>query len=125
MITLKELIKNNDYNSLPQDTKNNLDKLLLALNKIRVEYNKPMIITSGLRSPADQQRINPAAPKSKHLIGAAADVLDTDGELWKWCMINIQLIIEAGLYLEDKLSTPQWVHFQCIAPKSGNRIFKP
>lgn len=123
MISLQEL---NSHNYPTTDEINsNLQMLLVALNKVRAAYNIPMIVTSGLRSVADQQRINPSAPKSKHLLGLAADISDPDGNLWKWCMVNIQVLIEADIYLEDKAHTPTWVHMQCVPPKSGKRIFIP
>jgi hypothetical protein len=99
--------------------------LFVAINKVRSAYGKPMIVNSGVRSMQDQMRINPSAPKSKHLLGAAVDISDKDGQLWDWCMKNIKVLEEAGLYLEDKKATPTWVHFQCIPPKSGRRIFIP
>jgi hypothetical protein len=108
-----------------EEQQKNLNKLYIAINNIRTAYAKPMTVTSGLRSQEDQLRINPKAPQSKHTQGAAVDILDRDGNLWKWCMINMQLLVDNELYLEDKASTPTWVHFQCIPPKSGNRIFKP
>jgi len=103
----------------------NLNKLLGIMNQIRAAYGKPMTITSGLRSAADQQRINPKAPKSNHLMGLACDVADGDAALWAWCMLHMPLMEQFGVYFEDKNATVGWVHFQCIPPKSGTRIFKP
>lgn len=107
------------------EIKDNLEDLLYKLNQIRIVYGKPMIITSGLRSQSDQQRINPKAPKSKHLTGQAADIADPKGELWKWLMDHMPLLESLGLYLEDKSATPTWVHIQSVQPKSGKRIFLP
>lgn len=105
-----------------------------AINKVRTAYGKPMYVTSGVRSMEDHLRIykekgitDPAKipMASRHLIGAAVDIADSDSSLWNWCMDNIKVLEEAGLYLEDKSATPTWVHFQCTPPKSGKRIFKP
>lgn len=130
MISLKELNPHN-YPTTPEIDKN-LNTLLLAINIVRSAYNIAMTVTSGLRSQADQQRINPSAPLSKHLLGAAVDISDTSGQLWQWCKDHMNIIEKAGLYLEDMdyirakdPSKPKWVHFQCIAPGSKKRIFIP
>lgn len=103
----------------------NLRILLDKLNKIRQAYGQPMYINSGLRSEADQQRINPSAPKSKHLTGQAADVRDQDQAFWNWCMANMSLIEEVGIWFEAKEATPTWTHCQSVPPLSGKRIFIP
>lgn len=123
MITLKELNPRN--RPLTADQSANLERLHAAINKVRSAYGKPMIVTSGVRSVEDQKRINPKAMKSNHILGLACDIADADGELWAWCMDNIEILEDAGLYLEDKAATPTWVHFQAAPPKSGKRIFKP
>ena len=123
MVTMQEL--NSKNYTLTEEQKLNLGKLYIAINNIRTAYGKSMKVTSGVRSMEDQMRINPSAPKSKHLLGAACDISDTNGDLWKWLMVNMQLLIDNNLYLEDKSATPTWVHFQIIGPKSGKRIFKP
>lgn len=88
-----------------------------------------MIITSGLRSEAQQQDLIKAgkskATKSKHLTGHAADIQDLDGSLAKWALENIKLFEQAGLWLEDPNFTQGWLHLQMTPPRSGNRIFKP
>lgn len=104
----------------------NLDKLLAVLQAIRAAYGKPMVITSGLRSDADQKRINPSAPKSKHLLGLACDVSDKDHALYNWLTAdNNKKAIEFGVYLEHKSATINWVHLQIVPPKSGKRVFYP
>lgn len=99
--------------------------LHMAVNVLRYEYGKPFIITSGFRTPAEQKKINPKNMKSAHTLGAACDIYDHDGALWKWLMEHIALVEECGVYLESKNFTPTWVHMQVVAPKSGNRIFLP
>lgn len=108
-----------------EETQANLEDLCEKLNEIRKAYGKPMVINSGLRSQADQQRINPSAPKSKHLTGQAADIKDSDGAFWQFCMDNMDLMEQLGIYFEDRAATPSWVHCQTVAPRSGKRIFKP
>lgn len=123
MIKLQEL----NPHSYPTDKEvdNNLKILLERMNKVRTLWNKPMTVTSGLRSQADQARINPNAPKSNHLLGAACDISDPKKELATWIKANIDEMAKIGLWFEDFDSTPTWVHFQIYPPRSGKRIFKP
>lgn len=112
------------------ETAQNLATLLDKMNQVRSVWNKPMIVTSGLRSAADQERINPSAPKSKHLLGQACDISDPDGSLMKWVLANLQMMKDLGLYFEHFCWThPEgsgwWVHFQVVPPGSGKRIFVP
>ena len=50
MISRKELISDSDYEIIGQDVKDNIEELLLRLNKFRAAYGKPVTITSGFRS---------------------------------------------------------------------------
>lgn len=131
MIIAKELNPKNF--PVNEEQKANLEILLERMNQIRQLYGKPMVITSGLRSLDDHLRIyremgvidqSKIPMKSKHLIGAACDVLDTDGSLMKWCRANVTHLETIGLWIEDDSSVPR-VHFQIQAPSSGNRFFKP
>jgi uncharacterized protein YcbK (DUF882 family) len=110
MLTLKEINPHN-YDVTPEIS-NNLNILLERMNKVRTVWAKPMIVTSGLRSQADQQRINPKASKSKHLIGAAVDIYDPKGELHDWCKANEELLRGIGLWLENRQGN--WQHFQIL-----------
>jgi len=121
MITAKELNPHSYPTTPEQDA--NLAILLERMNKVRAAYGKPMKVTSGLRSTADQQRINPSAPKSKHLMGAACDIADKDAALYNWCRANESLLAEIGLWMEERQGG--WQHFQIFPPKSGRRFFNP
>jgi len=123
MITMKEINPHN-YPTTPEIDAN-LVILLDRINQVRTAYAVPMIVTSGLRSQADQQRINPSAPKSNHLKGAAIDIADADRKLTNWIKANIPLMEQIGLWFEDFDHTKTWVHAQIVPPKSGNRIFIP
>ena len=127
MITLKELNIHN-YPTTPEIDAN-LQMLLEKINKVRTAYAIPMIVTSGLRSKVQQQDLiaqgKSNAPKSRHLTGEACDILDSDKALQKWCLENINLLEEFGLWCEDFSATPNWAHFQIVPPRSGNRFFIP
>lgn len=144
MIVLKELIGEKDWNQIPIDHQFNLMHLHLALNRVRQQYAKPMVVTSGYRSKEDQFRIykeinddrkQRGLPElrvplgSMHLRGAAADIADPDRELASWCKVNETKLYEWGLWVEDLGETENgrrsWVHLQVLPPRSGSRFFLP
>lgn len=108
-----------------QEISDNIDKLLILLNKFRKAYDKPLFVSSGWRPPSLNSTIKNAAKKSNHMLGLACDFKDLDGSIDKFCMENIKLLEELGLYLEHPDATPNWSHLQCVSPRSGNRVFKP
>lgn len=126
-ISLLEL-NSHGYPTTPEIDKN-LSVLLDRLNQVRAAYGVPMIVTSGLRSDAQQAALIKAgksnAPKSHHLTGEAADILDQGGKLKAWVNANVALMEEIGLWMEDFAHTPAWVHMQIVAPHSGHRFFIP
>lgn len=110
---------------LNAEQQKNFERLLVAVNALRDAYGKPFQITSGVRSPEDQERINPGVRGSAHVKAAAADILDLDGRIDVFCRENLPLLEKLGLYLEEPSRTPRWCHVQVLAPRSGNRIFWP
>lgn len=134
MISMKELIKDTPISDISLDIQHNLEEVLLRINKIRTAYNKPMKVTSGYRTMQDHIRIynrkgimdpKKIPMQSKHLYGKAVDISDPNQDLQKWCLTNIKMLEDVGLWLEDFSATPNWVHFQIEPPKSGKRMFKP
>ncbi len=127
MISKEELNPHNYPTSPSIDL--NLEVLLTRINKVRLAWNRPMVVTSGLRSLAQQQLLiaegKSNASKSHHLTGEAVDIYDPDKALAAWTKDNLMLMTEIGLWMESFESTPTWVHFQICPPKSGNRIFIP
>lgn len=127
MISLSELNKHN-YPTTPEIDAN-LQDLLTKINIIRTAYNKPMAVTSGLRSDDQQKELiaqgKSTATQSKHLTGQAVDIYDPNGELKSWVVANIALMETTGFWFEDFGSTPNWVHWQILAPHSGKRFFIP
>lgn len=127
MITKSELLMGRDKQFPKEYTKeisDNLDKLLIALNKFRTAYGKSMIVTSGWR-PSSVNSSAGGAKKSNHMVGLACDFKDTDGALDEWCLNNLKVLEACGLWLEDPSETPGWCHLQCTPPKSGKRVFLP
>lgn len=127
MISSKEL-NSHGYPTTPEIDAN-LSILLDKINQVRIAYAIPMIVSSGLRSETQQQDLiasgKSTATKSKHLMGQAVDIADKDGKLAKWVQENMQLMETIGFWFEDFNSTPGWVHFQIVPPKSGKRVFVP
>lgn len=127
MITLAELNKRKFPTTAIID--GNLNELCRRLNKVRAAWGRPMIITSGLRSETQQQDLIKAgksnAPKSKHLLGLAADIQDPEHELYDFLAANPKLMEDVGIWCEDKSATLNWVHIQISPPGSGRRFFLP
>lgn len=128
MITKDELLNGRDK-TFPQEytqqISDNLDDLLVKINKVREAWGKSMRVTSGWRPASINSMVKGAAPKSAHCTGNAVDIYDPDGSLMEWVLQNLQLMTDLGLYMEDFRYTPNWVHFGDIAPKSRKRIFVP
>lgn len=128
MLAKSELLMGRDLQypaDYTQEISDNLDKLLIPMNKVRAAWNTPMTVNSGWRPPSINTATPGAAKASKHMIGLAVDISDPDGKLWAWVLQNLDLMQQLGLYFEDKRWTPNWVHFQLGAPGSGKRIFVP
>jgi hypothetical protein len=135
MITKRELFKRPV--KIPPQHEVNIDKLLIAINKLRLAYGKPLQVTSGYRSLDEHLAIYAAKGitdqkkipmKSKHLEGLAVDLVPVDEsieEFHKWIKDNVELLEQIGLWLEDFKYSKTWAHFQIVAPRSGNRFFIP
>jgi hypothetical protein len=120
---------NQHKHPLTEEVKAHVVILIAKLSDLREIYGRPMIVTSGFRSRADQEAIYKHSKKvpygSAHLSGRAADVADRDGSLAAFCYSNIPLLEKIGLWCEDPTRTRGWVHFQTYPPVSGNRFFMP
>ena len=128
MITKAELLMGRDKaypKDYTQEISDNLDKLLIPMNVVRKAYGKPMSPSSGWRPPSINNSTPGAAKASTHMRGLAVDIKDPDGKLREWVLANLDLMQKLGLYFEDFRWTKGWVHFQCVPPGSGKRIFIP
>ena len=95
----------------------NMNTIIPRANELLEDFGQYRKCNSGYRSSADQDRINPGAPHSFHLICAAIDLADEDGKLNEFCKNNI------GLWCEERQG--EWQHVQCFPPKSGKIFFFP
>lgn len=123
MITREEILMNREV-EFPLDEKleANLAKLLIAVNKFRTIYGIPMSVSSGYR-PGKYNKAAGGSLKSSHLTCEAVDFKDVDGKIKLFCLQNIKVLEECGLYMEDPANTITWAHLQVRPTK--NRIFKP
>lgn len=136
MITMQELLKGKKMEDLSQEIQDNLPKLLEKINKVRVAWNKPMKVTSCVRTRNEQIEvyrkkkifdITLIPMNSKHIYGAAVDIFDPDLSLTQWLKDNPQIMEENDLYAE--LGNSNWVHLQILPFGSYNsgktRWFNP
>jgi hypothetical protein len=122
--TRKEILMGRDVaNPLTPEMESNLTKLIEALSIVRHAYGKPLQVSSGYR-PSDINKAAGGANRSAHMTCQACDLVDSNREFANWCINNLNILKQAGLYLEDPRWTPRWVHLQIRRPGSGNRVFK-
>jgi uncharacterized protein YcbK (DUF882 family) len=106
---------------IPTEYLDNARELCRNLQKIRDAVGKPLRIISGYRSLERQMKVNPSAPKSKHLTAEASD-LQCAGlsatELHKIILdlIEKKVILNSGvgLYVKDN-----FVHYDIRRDASG------
>lgn len=120
-ITPQDILKNQN---VTPEVAENVDKLCNAVNQLIDKFNISLTVTSGYRSPEYNKDIG-GATMSNHMLGLAVDFSDTNGLFWQYCLNNLKLAKQLGLYFEDRRWTPTWVHIQLKAPRSGKRIFVP
>ena len=121
MIEREEILKGQ---KIDESLEGNLEKLLTALNRFREVWGKPMIVTSGYRSPAHNALVG-GAKRSNHMKCLAGDFAAPDESLDVFCQTNLKLLEDCGLWLESPTHTKGWCHLQVVPPKSGKRIFIP
>lgn len=125
LITREEILMGRD-NGFPLNNilEANLRALLIALNKFRNIYGKPMVVSSGYR-PGKYNANAGGLKNSNHKILLACDFKDADSSIDSYCIANLEVLSECGLYLEHPKWTNRWCHLQIARPSSGKRIFIP
>lgn len=128
MISLEMYYKGRDKEypkDLTPEIEANAKKLLEKVNAVLHELNVTIIaVSSGWRPETLNAKVG-GAKKSNHITGCAIDLSDPHGELDDKFMKNLKVLEKHGLYLEHPDATKGWSHLQNVAPKSGNRVFKP
>lgn len=125
-ITIDDFLMNKTtLDQLSPELVGNANTTVPRANELLEAFGEYRKCNSGYRTPEDQARINPSAPKSKHLTCQAIDLSDPDGSLDVWCLKNLSVLAKIGLWLEDPSHTVGWCHVQVVPPGSGNRVFIP
>ncbi len=121
MISRDEILMGRDKEfPLSSELEDNLNNLLVAVNKLSSLYGKPMVVTSGYR-PGHYNWDAHGAASSPHITCQAVDFKDQDNKIKEW--LTPEILTQCGLYQEDPQYTPTWVHVQIRT--THNRVFKP
>lgn len=121
MISRDEVLMSRDAEfPLSQELEDNLANLLVAVNKLRDLYGKPMYVSSGYR-PGHYNSDVGGAKSSCHVLCMAVDFHDNDGALKAF--VTSEILEQCGLWQEAPESTPTWVHVDI--KERANRVFKP
>jgi hypothetical protein len=135
MIDLKAYFKGRDKafeteltGEIHANAANTVAKANLLLQ--RAGFGHICTVNSGWRPHLINASVVNASPTSHHLTGCAVDLPDRDRSLAAWCVANLDVLEEIGLWLEDPRWTydedgDHWVHLQTLPPRSGNRVFVP
>ena len=127
MITRDEILMGREKIApLNEVQEKNLEKLLIAVNKLRALYGKPMFVSSGYRPAAINAKIG-GGKKSAHLTCEAVDFRDADRGITNFC--TDEILEECGLWMESPDVATTWCHLMIREPKSRwngrKRVFIP
>jgi hypothetical protein len=132
MITLADYYMGRDA-KYPQELtvtlRRNADEMVTKANRLLEAFGHPRSVNSGWRPAAVNAGVPNASKASKHMTCQAIDLNDDDGALDAFCMSNLHLLEQIGLWLESPASTPRWCHVQSVPFSSyhvgGTRVFHP
>jgi hypothetical protein len=137
MITLESFWKGRDTeyaNELTDEIRTNASLTVEKANEFLAVAQRSDITTvnSGWRPKSVNDATRNSAKASKHLLGLAVDLPDTDGTLAEWMMDNVDVLKDLELWAEHPGWThgkENWVHLQTVPagnpPKPQVRIFIP
>lgn len=110
-------------NSLPPLLLNKMKELAEMLERIRAALGKPMIITSGYRSPSVNRAVG-GRTSSDHAMGMAADfVCPAFGTPYQVAKRLVEADVEIGQLILEGVKGKQWVHVSTDPPKNPiNRV---
>lgn len=95
-----------------------VSELLAVLELVRQVFNKPVLVTSGYRSPEYNAKVG-GAPKSKHIEGIAADIVVKDVSPEKvYQLLNKTFPNYYGMGLYKRSNSSGWVHIDVRQSKA-------
>lgn len=132
MITLEDFYMGRDVKyaaELTGELRANAQVTVLRANRLLAHFGEDRKVNSGWR-PASVNAATPgAAKRSKHMLCLAIDLDDDEGDLCHWCLENLDVLAEIGLWLEHPSATKGWCHVQTVPPgnppKPDRRVFYP
>lgn len=106
--------------------KTNALDLIKRVNNLLIALQWGLItVTSGWRPLAVNQKAG-GAPRSLHMKAKAVDLSDKDGTLNSTILKRPELLLDYGLWMENRQFTPTWCHLDCgIRPDRNPRVFNP
>ena len=117
---------------LTDEIRRNAEDTVAKANRLleRAGFQHVCSVNSGWRPKRVNDATPNASPGSRHLTGLAVDLPDPDRTLAAWCVRNLDVLAEIGLWMEDPRWTydengEHWVHVQTVPPRSSNRVFVP
>lgn len=112
---------------LTDDIQRNAEIIVAKTNELLARAARSDIntVNSGWRPQSVNDATAHSGAASKHITAQAVDLPDLDRTLADWCVDNLDVLDEIGLWMEDPRWTPSWVHLQSVPPKSGRRIYIP
>ena len=129
--TLDELIRSATAERLgidnfppPEEMANLRHLAVKILQPLRDAWQRPIIVTSGYRSPALNKALG-GARNSQHLMGQAADICATDPADNKALFLTaVRLIQEGALQVGQLIDEHayQWIHISLPTPRLRNQI---
>ena len=102
---------------MPDDVKQNIQKLANSLQVLRDKLGKSITINSGYRSPKHNAKIG-GAKNSQHLTGKAADIA-VQGFTPKQVAETIENLISQGKMTQGGLGVySTWIHYDIRGTKA-------
>ena len=130
MITLDAYWKSRDKeypDELTDEIRANAQRTVDRANALLERAGRSDIheVNSGWRPLAVNDAPANSGKSSRHLTAEACDLPDVDRTFATWCVDNLDVLREIGLWMEDPRWTPTWVHLQIVPPKSGKLVYIP
>lgn len=125
--TISELLKSDIANksgikNIPSDTKvydNILTLIVKCLQPLRNFVGKPIVITSGYRSPVINQLVG-GVPNSQHITGCAVDFVIQGLSPAQ----VVELVKRSGIEFDQCINEGTWTHISYFEGKNRKQFLK-